>query len=293
MKKGFHTGAFFEYPLREIIPRLAALGFDGVELNAQTIFMAGAHVSPQLSADERAEIRDLARGSGLEISSISAHDYDRNCLVDTDPRETQRHLDYVKGCVDLAADVGTSVVHILAGQPQGGVSQERNWARLLENMATCIQYAEERDIALGLEAVVGSTVATVSDLDRLLTDLGENKLYVNFDPTHFFVADEDPAEGVRTVGSRIAHAHVKDARKIPAGFDFPPLPEGTMRVTTEFEYLALGRGLIDFGALVGALREVGYEGFLSMEYEGIFFGYMEDPWEIAAQTKSFLDNVLS
>jgi sugar phosphate isomerase/epimerase len=57
--------------------------------------------------------------------------------------------------------------------------------------------------------------------------------------------------------------------------------------------LALGRGLIDFGALVGALREVGYEGFLSMEYEGIFFGYMEDPWEIAAQTKSFLDNILS
>ena len=293
MKIGFHSGAFFKHPLTEIIPRLATLGYDGIELNAQTFPIADAHVTPQTSTKERAEIRNLARDHGMEISSISAHNFDQTCLVDTDQREIQRQLDYIKGCVDLATDVGTGVVHILVGQPAEGVSKERNWARLLENLATCIHYAEERDVALGLEAVVGSTVATVSDLSRLLADLGEDKLYVNFDPSHLVIADEDPAEGVKTMGSRIVHVHVKDAKKIPAGFEFPPLPEGTIRLTTEFEYLRLGKGFIDFGAFVGALREVGYDGFLSMEYEGVFYGYMEDPWEVAVQTKSFLDNVLS
>ena len=293
MKIGFHSGAFFKHPLTEIIPRLATLGYDGIELNAQALHMAEAHVTPQTSTKERAEIRNLARDHGMEISSISAHNFDQTCLVDTDQREIQRQLDYIKGCVDLATDVGTGVVHILVGQPAEGVSKERNWARLLENLATCIHYAEERDVALGLEAVVGSTVATVSDLSRLLADLGEDKLYVNFDPSHLVIADEDPAEGVKTMGSRIVHVHVKDAKKIPAGFEFPPLPEGTIRLTTEFEYLRLGKGFIDFGAFVGALREVGYDGFVSMEYEGFFFGYMEDPWEVAVQTKSFLDNVLS
>ncbi len=293
MKIGFHSGAFFNDPLGEIIPRLAALGYDGIELNAQDLHMWKAHVTPQLGTAGRAEISQLVRDHAMEISSISAHNFYENCLVDTDPRERARHLDYVKGCIDLATDVGTGVVHILAGQLPDGVSRERVWAGLLENLATCIHYAEERDVALGLKAVVGSMVASISDLSRLLADLGEDKLYVDFDPTHFFIADEDPAEGVKTMGSRIVHVTVKDAKKIPAGFEFPPLPEGAMRLSTEFEYLSLGKGVIDFGALLGALREVGYDGFLSMEYEGIFFGYMEDPWEVAVETKSFLDNALS
>ncbi len=293
MKIGFHSGAFFNDQLTEIIPRLAAMGYQGIELNAQDFQMARAHVTPQLSTTERAEIRNLARDHGIEISSISAHNFERTCLVDSDPRERQRHLDYVKGCIDLAGDVGTGVVHILAGQVPDGVSRDQAWAELLENLATCIRYAEERDIALGLEAVVGSIVNNIPSLNRLLADLGDDKLYVNFDPTHFFVADEDPAEGVKAVGSRIVHVHVKDAKKIPAGFEFPPLPEGAMRLTTEFEYLRLGKGFIDFGALLGGLREIGYDGFLSMEYEGMFFGYMEDPWEVALQTKSFLDDALA
>ena len=293
MKIGFHSGAFFNDPLTEIIPRLAALGYQGIELNAHAVYMMKAHVTPQLSTEGRAEIRQLARDHGMEISSISAHDFYLTCLVDTDQRERQRYMNYINGCVDLAADVGTGVVHILAGHLADGVSRERAWAELLENLATCIHYAEERDVALALKAVVGSMVASISDLSRLQADLGEDKLYVNFDPTHFFIADEDPAAGVKTMGSRIVHVTIKDAKKIPAGFEFPPVPEGAMRITTEFAYLPLGKGVIDFGALLGALREVDYDGFLSMEYEGIFYGYMEDPWEVAVQTKSFLDNALS
>ena len=293
MKIGFHSGAFFEDPLTVIIPRLASLGFQGVELNAQTFPMAEPHVTPQTSARERAEIRNLARDHGLEISSISAHNFDRNSLVDSDPRETQRHLDYFKGCTDLAADLGTGVVHALAGQVPEGVPREQAWDRLLENMSTCIRYAVGRDVAFGLEAVVGSIVPNMAELDILLADLGEDKLYVNFDPSHLVVANEDPAEGIKSLGSRIAHVHVKDARLIPEGYEFPPLPEGTMRFSTEFEYLGLGKGVIDFRAMMDALREVGYDGFLSMEYEGVFFGHKEDPWEVALQTKNFLDDVLS
>ena len=293
MKIGFHSGAFYNQALTEIVPRLASLGFEGIELNAQTFPMAEPHVTPQTSTQERANIRRLVADHGLEISSISAHNFDQNGMVDADPQETQRQMDYVKACTDLATDVGTSVVHILVGHTPDGGGRNRAWERLLENLAPCIRYAVERDVALGLEAVVGSIVPNMTDLSRLLSDLGEDKLYVNFDPSHLIVADEDPAEGVRTVGSRIAHVHVKDARKIPPGYEFPPLPEGTMRVFTDFEYLRLGQGVIDFYSVVGALREVGYDGFLSMEYEGVFFGYKEDPWEVALQTKQFLDGVLA
>ena len=125
MKIGFHSGAFFAYPLTEVIPRLAALRYQGIEFNAQTFPTAKPHVTPQLGAKGRAESRHLARDHRMEISSISAHNFDRVSLVDPDHRERQRHLDYIKGCIDLATDVGTGVVHVLAGHPSEEVSGGR------------------------------------------------------------------------------------------------------------------------------------------------------------------------
>lgn len=293
MKIGFHSAAFHAFPLTEVIPRLADLGYDGIELNAQNAAWTKAHVMPDLTAEGRASIRQLARDHGMEISSISAHDTDDNSLVDADPQGRQRHLDYIKGCIDMAPDVGTSVVHVLAGPPPAGVPTERAWGWLVEGLATCIHYASERGVTFALEAVVGSTVPNMAYLTRLLEDLGEDKLQVNFDAGHLVLAGEDPAEWVRTLGPRIVHAHIKDANVIPPGFEFPPLPEGTMRLSTEFEFVALGRGVIRFGELVSAMREIGYEGFLSMEYEAMAFGYQEDPWDVAVQTKRFLDDLLS
>ena len=262
-------------------------------MNAQTAAWTKAHVMPRLGANRRAEIRQLARDHAMEISSISAHNIDHNSLVDADRRARQRHLNYIKGCIDLAPDVGTTVVHALAGPPPTGVERERAWGWLLESLTTCIHYAAERGVTFGFEAVVGSIVANMADLSRLLADLGEDKLYVNFDPGHLVLAGEDPAEWVRTLGSRIVHVHIKDARIIPPGFEFPPLQKGAFRVSTDFEFLPLGKGVIRFGEIVGALREIGYEGFLSMEYEGLAFGYQDDPWDVAVQTKRFMDDLLS
>ena len=292
MKIGFHSAAFHTYPLTEVIPRLAALGYQGVELNAQNAAWAKAHVMPGLDASGRAEIRQLALDHGMEISSISAHDDDHTSFIDADGQTRQRHVDYVKGCIDLAPDVGTGVVHVLPGSPPAGVAGEQAWGWLLEGLDTCIHYASEEGVTLALEAVVGSIVRNMADLSRLLADVGD-ELYVNFDPSHLVVAGEDPTEWVRTLGPRIVHTHMKDARIIPPGFEFPPLAEGTMRLSTEFEYLALGKGVIRFGEMVSAMREIGYEGFLSMEYEGMAFGYPDDPWDVAVQTKRFMDDLLT
>ena len=72
MKISHHSGVFNSYPLIEVIPRLAALGYDGVELNAEIAPWTKPHVTPDTSSADRAEIRRLASEHGIEISSISA-----------------------------------------------------------------------------------------------------------------------------------------------------------------------------------------------------------------------------
>ena len=284
MKIGIHSGVLSDYRLDEIIPRLADLGYQGLELNAETGPWGEPHVTPDLGIRERAAIRQLAQDYSLEISSISAH----ISLIDADDAARQKHVEFVKGCIDLASDVGSKTAHAISGLPPTGVPRERAWTWLVESVSTCIDYAGERGIVFGIEADEIMLLASMADLGRLTTDLEPAKLHVNFDASHSIPMGENPVEWVKILNSRIAHVHLKDVKPrepnkkqaslfgIPVDFDYPPL----------------GKGVIDWRELFRALRQINYSGFLSVEYAAHHFGYREDPWDIAAEAKRFVDNLL-
>ena len=284
MKIGIHSGVLSDYRLSEIIPRLADLGYQGLELNAETGPWGEPHVTPDLGIRERAAIRQLSQDHYLEISSISAH----ISLIDADVAARQKHVEFVKGCIDLATDVGTNIVHAISGLAPTGVPSERAWRWLVESVSACIDYAGERGVLFGIEADEIMLLAGMADLGRLTTEVETAELHVNFDASHSIPMDENPAEWVKTLGSRIVHVHLKDVKPreprkeraslfgIPVDFDYPPL----------------GKGVIDWRELFGALRQNNYSGFLSVEYAAHHFGYREDPWEVAAEAKRFTDNLL-
>ena len=71
---------------------------------------------------------------------------------------------------------------------------------------------------------------------------------------------------------RIVHVHMKDGKGRYPDFSFPPLGEGT----------------IDFAALVAGLRQGGYVGALSVEYEAQVYGWRESGDEILGNGLAFL-----
>jgi sugar phosphate isomerase/epimerase len=284
MKVGIHSGVLSDYRLSEIIPRLADLGYQGLELNAETGPWGEPHVTPDLGLRKRAAIRQLVQDHGLEISSISAH----ISLIDADDAARQQHVDFVKGCIDLATDVGTNIVHAISGLPSTGVARERAWKWLVESISACIDHAVERGVVFGIEADEIMLVASMADLGQLMADLETAKLHVNFDASHSIPMGEDPAEWVKTLNSRIVHVHLKDVRPRE-----PSKKQASLfGIPVEFEYPPLGKGIIDWKELFGALRQINYSGFLSVEYAAHHFGYREDPWEVASEAKRFIDNVL-
>ena len=284
MKVGIHSGVLSDYRLSEIIPRLADLGYQGLELNAETGPWGEPHVTPDLGLRKRAAIRQLVQDHGLEISSISAH----ISLIDADDAARQQHVDFVKGCIDLATDVGTNIVHAISGLPSTGVARERAWKWLVESVSACIDHAVERGVVFGIEADEIMLVASMADLGQLMADLETAKLHVNFDASHSIPMGEDPAEWVKTLNSRIVHVHLKDVRPRE-----PSKKQASLfGIPVEFEYPPLGKGIIDWKELFGALRQINYSGFLSVEYAAHHFGYREDPWEVASEAKRFIDNVL-
>ena len=270
MRLAFNSVAFRESPLEAVVPLLRELGYDAIELNAETLPWAAPHVTPCLSREERAQLKHLLKRHGLQ--SISAH----MSLVAPDPAERRHAVDFVKGCIYLACDLDTAVVHGLTGALAGGVSREAAWGWLLAALWECLDHAAARGITFALEPVVNMLVCDSRRLLQLQEDLADPRLKVNFDPSHLQVHGDDPVRAVRELGPAIVHVHIKDAAGVPENFVFPPL----------------GTGHVDFDGMVRALEEIGYTGFLSIEYEANAFGYPGEPREIAMQSHGFISGIL-
>lgn len=248
----FHTGALGAYPVAEAIRRIGEAGYGGVELNAERLAWADPHVTPSLSAAERQIIWRAAEEAGIAITSISAH----VGLVEADPSARRSAIEFVKGCIDLALDLGTGVAHGLTGVAPTGVSQDEAWRWAVAAIGEIADYAEPRGVLFGIEPVVGMVVSSAGEFDELLHDLNGHKLGMNYDPSHLLVHGDDPTETARRFGSRILAVHLKDAKGGTGAFEFPPL----------------GVGEVDFASLAKALQSTGYAGPLVVEYEAQAYG---------------------
>jgi len=117
---------------------------------------------------------------------------------------------------------------------------------------------------------------TAAELAEFLRRVGSPGIRVNFDPANLkMVHNADIAEAVRILGSDIVHTHAKDGvhyrrcdpERVYDAFargGFEQLVAETGRLFAE---TPLGRGQVDFPRYLAALRNVGYDGYLTIERE--------------------------
>ena len=264
----FHSVGLPDLAIGEVIDRVADTGYAAIELNAETLPWAGPHVTPETPADARRAIVERCRRRGLSIPAVGAH----VGMVSADAATRRDAIAFVNGCTDLAVDVGAPVVHILSGPAAPEASEAEGWGWFADAVSETTAHAERRGVALGIEAIAGHLFHAVDDYHRLTKDLPGVPFKVNFDPSHLAVQDEDPRRVVDELGDRIVHVHMKDGKGRYPDFSFPPLGEGT----------------IDFAALVAGLRQGGYVGALSVEYEAQVYGWRESGDEILGNGLAFL-----
>jgi sugar phosphate isomerase/epimerase len=255
-----------------MVERVARAGYAAVELNAETLPFAKPHVTPETSAQDRVAIVEACKASAIRIPALGA----KINMVDENPAARGNAFGFVKGCIDLAADMKVPFVHILSGKPASSVDREDAWRWFADAVRSLTDYGQTKGVELGIEAIVGQLFRSVGDFQRLYADLPGVPFWINFDPSHFIVQDEDPRRVPDEFGDKIRHVHLKDGKGHFPDFSFPPL----------------GQGNIDFFDLVQRLRSVGYDGALSVEYEAQAFGYDLTEQEIVEGEKAFVDQLL-
>jgi inosose dehydratase len=142
---------------------------------------------------------------------------------------------------------------------------EAGWKTLLTNLDRLAGLAAARGVRAVLHPHVGTMVERGDEVRRVLEG---SAISLCLDTGHLLIGGTDPAELTRQAPDRIAHTHFKDVDdRIAAQVRSGRLSytEGVGRGM----YRPLGRGDVDFAAIVGHLRGRDYGGWYVLEQDTI------------------------
>lgn len=260
MKLGVITDCF-GIGVSAAIERAAALGFDGVQIYATT----GEFSPDALDAAARKKYRELLAANSLEVSALCGDMGGHGYQIAADNPE---RIEKTKRIIDLACEFETKVITTHIGVIPADAS-DPTYAVMLSALTECGRYAKAHGVTLAIET--GPETADV--LHRFICDT-EGGVGVNLDPANFvMVTGQDPVAAVKLLSHHIVHTHVKDGvmlRRTDPKIIYEHFATGgieALNVADFFKEVPVGAGDVDFPAYIAALREVGYNGYLTIERE--------------------------
>lgn len=259
MKIGVSTYSFEKYKkatgcdLFEICKRAKEIGFEAIEFTP---------INTDDPIATAKELRAYCESLGLEIAShtIGAD------LINTEEQEVLKTL---YGYIDVAEALGAPLLRhdVCYRLPEG-----MTWQDAAHKMAPMIRKVTEYAASKGIRTCSENHGYIFQDSERMeyLINLVDHPNYGWLvDIGNFLCADEYPLDAIRRAFPYAIHAHVKDFlyRKAdelyvePDGF-FKTRNGNLLRGTV------LGHGDVPVAACMKFLREVGYDGVFSLEFEG-------------------------
>jgi len=235
----------------EAIKVLADARYDGVE------WMLHYHFN---SPNELKRLVDETRGNHLQVSNIMCWED----LVTTNENSRTNSVSTLKQYLSAAHEMAIPVMNVFTGPMTwiqnfakigDDISEEVAWAIVTDAFSEIVDAAEKNDVIVTVEAVFGMLVHDYYTMKEFLGYFDSKHLAVNLDPSHLALYGNDPSFAVRRLGKRIRHVHVKDSFGTP----------GTLG--KDFEFPILGEGMVDWKRFFTCLREVDYDGYLSLEFE--------------------------
>jgi len=258
MKIGVMTESF-RVDFKEAVVKAKNLGAQGI----QTYATYGPLRPESLNIIQRKDILDYVKSNGLVFSALCG-DFGKGF---SDKEQNIEIIKKTKRIMDLALDLDTKIVttHI------GHVPNDRN-SEVYQTIVNAIrelgEYGDNIGVCFATET--GPEMAVL--LRQILQDAGTNSAKVNLDPANFvMLCGQDPVEAVDILKEYIVHTHAKDGVKKGDGY----------------EELPLGKGGVPFVEYVQALKNIGYDGFLTIERE-----VGDDPDSDILLAKNYLADIL-
>ena len=228
--------------LMPVLEKLKKMGYDGVEV---PIFDLDREKWKLWSR----RLDDL----GLERTANTVIAPEHNPLS-ADKAVRAAAYEHMEAVVDCCATVGSAILcgphQVALGVFTGRGATDDEWKRSVEHLRRVAEYAATAGVVLAEEVVNRFELYHLNTLDqgiRLVDEVGHPNCRLHLDTFHAHIEEKNTADAIRRAGDRIAHVHVSENdRGVP------------------------GSGSVAWDGTFDALRETGYDGWLTVEAFGNF-----------------------
>jgi D-psicose/D-tagatose/L-ribulose 3-epimerase len=247
MKFGVNTfiwTATFNHSHFALLPRIKKAGFDGVELPLIKLAEVDAGAIRKVLAENQLECTFCS----VIPSGLSAISDDAGVRG-----KTRAHLE---SCIQVAAEAGSKLIAGPIYSPVGYLPGRRRnsdeWNRAIECYQSLEDPLAKHDVTLAIEPLNRFEtyfLNTAEDTAALCEAVGNPRVGVLFDTFHANIEEKDVPSAFRSLGRHLKHVH-----------------------TCENDRGTPGTGHVDWTGVFGALHEMKYDGWLTIESFGFALG---------------------
>ena len=262
MKISLFTAGISRYPLEKSFELAAKYQYDAVEIGGFR-----PHAFPlDILRGGAEKIRTLSERYQLPIISYAPENTGSPySLVFEDPDLNQESLEYFKRSLEAARAIGSQYCMFACNHPGYGRLESDVRRLFIDNIKILAEHAEKIGQMIILEPVTpyeGTILVTSDDLHWAISSVNSPMVKGMLDLACPLIAREPMVEYFNKCGSDIRHIHFIDAT-----------------IDSE-DHLIPGDGQMDFPGIIRTLKEVGYDGYLSLE---LFTRYQTEPEYAAAR----------
>jgi D-psicose/D-tagatose/L-ribulose 3-epimerase len=242
-------GIYYAYWTREwdvdfvpFVEKVAGMGFDILEVNSGTVM--------NMSNAERDRLRNAAEEHKIDLTFCIglAKRYD----IAAEDSDTRRHgIEFLRNSAEMvkymgAKQLGGIIYSSWPGRLPDSVFDKRPFVdRSVECMKVVIKTAEDCGVFFNVEVVnrfEQYMLNTAAEAVNYCERVGSDHCRIMLDAFHMNIEEDSIRDAIITAGKRLGHFHIGETnRKAP------------------------GRGRMPWEEIVGALREIGYDGAVVME----------------------------
>lgn len=246
----------------EFLVKAKSLGYDGVMLMAKK-----PHLSPlDYDKEERAQLKKRLEELNLTLVGLAGYSDFTAGMDKPGIPHTEIQAAYIGQVSELAADLGTKMVRIFTGYERPGLSYDKQYATVIEGIILAAKEAQKYGVTL----VIQNHHDIALDHDAMFWMLKEINLpnvmagWDAWSPTLEGLSKDEIRQSVLKMKPFIVNTIAADYVSLPR-YRYENALTNYVAEQPVMRATAMGEGVIDYQNFIGALREIGYQGYLVYE----------------------------
>ena len=223
-------------PIERTVSRLARYGYKSIEISGE----------PEVY--DTKEIRKLLRENGLACWGVVSLMFEGRDLIHADESVRASSIHYLNDCITMVKELDgyeMTIVPSTVGKVAAMDTPAQEWAGAVEGLKEVYDHAQQEGVRVALEPLnrFETNFLNRADQAMLLAEEVGPDCGVCIDTFHLNIEEANLIEAIKSTKERLVDFHVADNNR-----------------------MACGMGALDWPLIVNTLKEIGYDGALTVEF---------------------------